>query len=270
PGVTASVSGLTLTGASEHAVFNRGSLTLGRVVVTGNLIGEHDPSGHHAGPVYNAGVTLVVQDSRITNNRVQTSGYTYTLDGGGGGIWNAAGTLTVANSTVANNTVWQFGPDATVGGGIANLGGTATITGSTITGNDAHYGAGVYSSGSGTLTVSASLISGNGAPTVFVAGLLGGGIYVGGNGTATITDSTVSGNAALGAGGGIYVRAVTLALLNSTVANNQVDGDGGSPAQGGGIFVDWRSAVTVVNSTIARHTPPHRHTRRPHCRGHHV
>src|SRR5262249_56886499 len=80
PGVTASVSGLTLTGASEHAVFNRGSLTLGRVVVTGNLIGEHDPSGHHAGPVYNAGVTLVVQDSRITNNRVQTSGYTDTLD----------------------------------------------------------------------------------------------------------------------------------------------------------------------------------------------
>jgi hypothetical protein len=254
PGVTASVSGLTLTGASEHAVFNRGSLTLSRVVVTGNLIGEHDPSRHSAGPVYNAGATLVVQDSRITNNRVQTWGYTYTLDGGGGGIWNAAGTLTVANSTVANNTVWQFGTAATVGGGIANLGGTATITGSTITGNDAHYGAGVYSSGSGTLTVSASLISGNGAPAVFVAGLLGGGIYVEGNGTATITDSTVSGNAALGAGGGIYARGAALALLNSTVANNQAGGDGGGPAQGGGIFVDWRSAVTVINSTIAGNT----------------
>src|SRR5262249_42962055 len=51
-----------------------------------------------------------------------------------------------------------------------------------------------------------------------------------------------------------YARGATLALLNSTVANNQAGGDGGGPAQGGGIFVDWRSAVTVTNSTMAGNT----------------
>src|SRR5262249_27212908 len=38
-GVTASVSGLTLTGATDHAVWNQGNLTLDQVAITGNQIG---------------------------------------------------------------------------------------------------------------------------------------------------------------------------------------------------------------------------------------
>src|SRR5262249_11445612 len=52
-GVTAAVSGLTLTGATEAAVFNRGSLTLRGVAVTGNWIGSYGLFGAHPGTVYN-------------------------------------------------------------------------------------------------------------------------------------------------------------------------------------------------------------------------
>jgi len=56
PGVTASVSGLTLTGATEHAVFNRGSLTLRHVAVTGNQIGYWVGPGYSfRGTIYNEG-----------------------------------------------------------------------------------------------------------------------------------------------------------------------------------------------------------------------
>src|SRR5262249_19648027 len=130
PGVTASVSGLTLTGATEAAVFNRGSLTLSRFAVTGNWIGFYMLSDNHTGTVYNAGGTLGVQDSRITANHL--SGGTSGLHGGGGiesgAYLGAAATLTVANSTVANND------GGLNGGGIWISGGTATVTGSTITG----------------------------------------------------------------------------------------------------------------------------------------
>src|SRR5262249_4589422 len=69
PGVTASVSGLTLTGATDHAVWNQGNLTLDHVAITGNQIGyEYYGYGRDFfGTVYNEGI-LVVRHSTITNN----------------------------------------------------------------------------------------------------------------------------------------------------------------------------------------------------------
>src|SRR5262249_41598425 len=157
PGVTASVSGLTVTGATEAAVFNRGSLTLRRVAVTGNWIGYSGPPSDYPGTVYNAGGTLVVQDSRITDNHLRggSSGVH-----GRAGIHNgthrgAAGALTVANSTVANNEGGR------AGGGVWVSGGTATLTGSTISGNSVSgSGGGIGGNGTFTLTVTGCTIAG--------------------------------------------------------------------------------------------------------------
>jgi hypothetical protein len=238
-GVTASVSGLTFTGATYAAIFNQGSLTLRRVTVTGNQIMYYG-FGDHTGTVYNAGGTLVVQDSRITDNHLSSGQGVH----GGGGIESgtylgSAGTLTVTNSTVANNRVEGSG------GGIWISGGTATVTGSTITGNMAsgnRWAGGI--GGSGTLTISGCTISGNSAG-------LGGGIYVAGSGTAAITDSTVPGNTGSSSGGGIYFGGTGngWTLANSTVANNQAP-----YGPGGGIFVAQRTTITVSNSTIAGNT----------------
>jgi hypothetical protein len=216
PGVTASVFGLTFTGATANAIFNRGSLTLRHVAVTGNHIELWDLSRV---TIYNEGA-LVVQDSRITDNHVHQVALVF-LDDRGGGIWNA-GTLTVANSTIANNTAqsWGSSPGAGHGGGIQNTGGTVTITSSTITGNSASLGGGIY--GSGTIAITDSTISGN----VSQAGQ-GGGIYLAGAGTGT-----------------------SLTLANSTVASNQAANGG----RGGGILLDWRTTATITNSTIAGNT----------------
>jgi hypothetical protein len=89
-GVTASVFGLGFTGGESHAVSNAGTLTLDHVAITGNWVGGNEPGpvGNHYGTVYNSG-TLVVRDSRITNNVV----FSWQA-GGGGGIYST-GTLTV-------------------------------------------------------------------------------------------------------------------------------------------------------------------------------
>jgi hypothetical protein len=241
PGVTASVSGLTLTGATEAAVFNRGSLNLRRVVVTGNWIGYYGIFDSHTGTVYNAGGTLVVQDSRVTDNHLTGAG---SSPHGGGGIESgpylgAAAALTVANSTVAGND------GGLNGGGIWISGGTATITGSTITGNSVSaFGGGIGGTGTFTLTVRGSTVSGNNAS-------VGGGIFAAGGGTAAVTDTTVSGNTAQ-SGGGIYFGTKNVSTLaSSTVANNQAIDYGRG---GGGLFVADRSAATVINSTIAGNT----------------
>ena len=240
-GVTASVSGLTLTGATEAAVFNRGSLTLRRVAVTGNWIGYWGIFGDHTGTVYNAGGNLVVQDSRINDNHLR-GGSSGTHGGGGiesGTYVGTTGALSVANSTVTNNDGGR------AGGGIWISGGTATITGSTITGNMVSgNGGGIGGNGTFTLTVAGCTISGNNAS-------VGGGIYVAGSGTAAVTDSTISSNTAQSGGGIYFATRSASTLANSTVANNQVIAYGRG---GAGIFVADRSVASVVNSTIAGNT----------------
>ena len=100
PNVTASISGMTITG--------------GYVGIGTNGIGE---SG---GGIYNSG-TLTVSDSVLSNN----SNFISSGGGGiGGGIGNG-GTLTVIDSAFSNNSAFN-------GGGIENSG-TLTVSGSTFT-----------------------------------------------------------------------------------------------------------------------------------------
>jgi len=61
----------------------------------------------------------------------------------------------------------------------------------------------------------------------------GGGIY--NTGTMTITNSTISGNGADGTGGGIVASFGTLTLNNVTIANNTADKNADSFGDGGGI-----------------------------------
>jgi hypothetical protein len=151
-----------------------------------------------------------------------------------------------------------------------------TLSGLTITGT--YNGSGV--STAGVLTISDSIISGNGVVPELLdgggianAGVLtvskttvsgntansGGGIYcvspfVAGTATMRIINSTISGNSAVVGsdgefGGGIYAGGCPTTIINSTITGNSAFGEDGN---GGGIFA--HATMFVNNSTISGNT----------------
>jgi hypothetical protein len=266
-GVTASISGLTITGGT-----------------TGKF------SGLPGGGLYNKGGTMIMTGCTISNNYADVGGGlannrgTSTLtdctisgnstgEGGGSGLANYVGTVTLSNCTITGNPnggmlnlATAMLSDCTIsdntspdGGGIDNRGtvslsnctinnnyggvggglfsdpgvaGTgASLTNCTISGNSSADGGGVEC-GSDSLTLSGCEVTGNYA--LFQAG--GVGTY--GNGTTTLlTNCTISGNstnsafnAFEGYGGGVVngIRSKSkMSLVDCIVSNNSAYSDGG-------------------------------------------
>jgi hypothetical protein len=154
-----------------------------------------------------------------------------------------------AGAEVAISGLSLTGGRADSGGGILNRG-TMTVTASTLSGNSAFGGSGGFAGGSGggifnsgTLTVTASTLSGNSAEGSRFSGGIGGAIS--NSGTVTITASTLSGNTAGGTGGGIF-NGGTMAITASTLSGNSAvaaDGSGGGISNGG--------TMTVTASTLS-------------------
>jgi CSLREA domain-containing protein len=235
--VTASISGLTLTGGNGAnngpggAVFVADeALTLSGVVVTGNKAAGG--AGIYVGP--NGRLTL--ENSTVSNN---TSG------GLGGGLRLDINSVTlIRNSTVSGNQ-----STAGAGGGIgAFTGASLTVENTTIAGNHTtsnNNGGGISAPFHGTLVVRNSTISGNQAK-----GGLGGGMVAFDTAT-TIENSTISGNSAK-LGGGVSVSQGATVVRNSTVAFNTADSDNVNQAFGGGIFIfDSATAVTLLSTIVA-------------------
>jgi CSLREA domain-containing protein len=111
------------------------------------------------------------------------------------------GKLSVANCAILNSV------NIGTGGGIDNSG-TLTVTGSTFSGNGAFRGGGILNAG--TATVTNSTFADNSSNQ-------GGGIN--NSGTLTVTNSTFSGNSA-STGGSIYTSAGTVTLRNTLLASS--------------------------------------------------
>lgn len=143
--------------------------------------------------------------------------------------------VTISGLTIANGHVGNGGA-----GGIYNEG-TLTLTASIISGNSAISGGGI--SNYGKLTMTNSTVSDNMA---FSGN--GGGIDNSGTNTVTITSSSISGNSASSEGGGIYSNGGTVNLFNSTVSGNS-DTDVNGLLLGGGIYN--LGTFNITNSTIS-------------------
>jgi CSLREA domain-containing protein len=235
-GVTATISGLTISGGSlvdfGCGISNSGTLTLLNSSVSAN------GGGVGGGGIYNSGGTLTIMNSTVNGNNIET--------GGGGGIYNSGGALAITNSTVSGNSGPSFG-----GGGIYIGGGAVTITNSTVSGNNSSgTGGGINNSG-GTLTLANSTVSGN------TPGNGNGGGIANNSGTLTLTNSTVTGNiTGNGArGGGIYFQVGTANIKNTIVANNTV-GSGGSGPELFGTFnsQDYNLIKTTAGATLTGNT----------------
>ena len=175
-GVTASFSGLTVSGGSVNGngggLYNAGTTMLTNCTVSGNSAGIDEGGG-----VFNRG-TITLTNSTLSGNSA----------GFGGGMETYNGTTTLTNCTVTSNSV------SNNGGGLDNFGTrTTTLTNCTVSSNTASQGGGLSDFGPHTLMVTNCTISGN----------IGSGIYVGGNsntigGTTACAGNLISGNTGVG------------------------------------------------------------------------
>ena len=173
---------------------------------------------------------------------VTISGLTITqgADSIGAGVVDWGENLTLDHVTISNNVA--SGP----GGGVAlpSGSGTLTILNSTISGNSAAAGGGIYlyDNASPTL-IQDSIISGNQA----TLGSGGGMYFYGPNYDVTIRRTTISGNTA-GRGGGIYFYDTdggAILIEDSTISGNQ------AIVGGGMYFYNVDDPVTITNTTVS-------------------
>ena len=130
----------------------------------------------------------------------------------------------------------NFTVNTTTGdGGAIDNEGTLTVSNSTISGNGAIDGGGIFND-TGTLTVSNSTISGNSAN-------IGGGIF-NGTGTLTVSNSTISGNSS-NEGEGIDNQSGTVTVSNSTISGNF-----SAVGFGAGGDIENDDTLTLANSIV--------------------
>ncbi len=214
-GVTATISGVTMTGGSAFysggGLYNSGTVTLSGCTIGGNTAG-----GSGGGVINRIGASLTMTNGSISGNAAPRLG---------GGILNF-GTLNLTGVTISGNSAGLYG------GGLMNgdsgqgeegpiiIPGVATLTAVTITGNTAGAasGGGLLNAAESTLTMTNGKIQGN------VAGHDGAGLY--NAGTAKLVRVTISGNSARQDGGGLYNSGLAT-LIGCTVTGNTAESGGG-------------------------------------------
>jgi hypothetical protein len=239
-GVTASFSGLTITGGKTAGngggLYNLGTATLTNCTVSGNSASTQGGglmsrgtasltnctvSGNSAG--FGGGVYGVRGVTTLTNCTVSgNSALGLGLGGGGGGLGFFANTTALTNCTISgNSSLGTYGS----GGGLQPAYGTTTLTNCTISGNSATYNGGGLANYGDNTTLTNCTISGNSS------GLIGGGVGAN-SGTTRLVNCTVSGNSAV-TGGGVYNRSSygygyggTVAVGNTIVAGNTASTSG--------------------------------------------
>ena len=196
-GVTASISGLTITegsaAGSGGGLYNDdGFVTLTQCTISGN-------SALDGGGIYNRydGGTATLTDCAISGNSAVTNG---------GGL-ESSGVVTLSGCSISDNSAYY-------GGGLRN-GGTATLSDCTISGNSA-TGSGGGLDNRSTAAITDCTISGNSAAN-YGGGLLDEALSFA---TAAIADCTISGNTAINGGGCWLYDAKTSTMNNTIVAGN--------------------------------------------------
>lgn len=231
PNVVATIDGITFTAGNGVGALNNG----------------------RGGAIYNAGGTLTITNSVITNNN----------GANGGGLNNASsgspavpGTLVISNSVISNNTATGSG------GAMQNFStSTVTITNTTISGNVSNGttggGGGQYNGGVNFTNVT---FANNSAPSGS-----GGGFQSNGSLGTIITNVTVVNNSSLNNGGGIH-RATTnvnFFIRNSIVAGNNgtatspdfTNSAGGNQSQGNNIIGNVGTSTGWVASDLLNTAP---------------
>ncbi|MGQ0617118.1 MAG: CSLREA domain-containing protein [Acidimicrobiia bacterium] len=262
---------LTIAGAGEDTGLT-GDLDVTTPVELSAVGATVDANGLDRALHVLAGGSLDVRGLRVTGGTTSASGGGYAnagtlnLDGGavsgntasgpgasGGGILNS-GILRVVGTEISGNSATR------AGGGIEANAGQTTLTRATLqantTGPTPGNGGGLHLTGTGTVAVSGSRVTGN------TASAEGGGLWNSSTGTMTVDDTTIDGNTASGpgadqGGGGLFNDGGTtsggsLTVTRSRVTGNTADGAAGS---GGGILND-EGTLTVGQTLLSSNRAP--------------
>jgi Right handed beta helix region len=188
PGVTASISGLTITGGASDGryvsggdLLNQGNLTLTGVTVSGGY-------AYAGGGLSNSGTATLV-DSTIADN----------IGNRGAGLFNGGSsefvptepTMTLEDCTVTGNTGAPVGgfESVSLGAGLFNWG-SLTMTGGSITGDTANIGSAVYSGFAGVTNLKRTTIQDN--PSAGYPGTYE--LIFNDGGSMSLADCTISGD----------------------------------------------------------------------------
>ena len=222
------------------------------------------------------GGTLDIQGGALRNSSgkriVLVESGTLTMEGGyivgggsqgnpGGGIYVTNGTLNISGGVVAANR-------GNSGGGIYVNSGTLNLSGGYVTNNykecgcndcrndvnNTHGGGGIALANSSAMNMTGGYVTGN------YSGLAGGGIYAGfhsHNVKFTMSGGTIASNCAeLGEGGGLRIAGGTNGVIQATnkvyITNNITNSN--NDWGGGGIFVQEKGNLSIVNSLITNNS----------------
>ncbi len=201
------LSDMTIRGGKLGADMNgggisnlQGRLTLNRVVITENSVGQ---SG---GGIYNFFGNLILNQCVLSNNNADA----------GGGLLNQLDNNNTNTFFIMTESILQ-GNRARLGGGLFQSTGKAILNRCTIIGNSSTaFGGGIASID--VMTINQSTISGNTSSSA------GGGVFNSTN-RFTLNQSTITGNVST-LGSGVRINAGMFDLNNSIVAGNTLTGSG--------------------------------------------
>ena len=222
----------------------------------GYIVGGGNNNSDNGGGIY------------VNNGEVNISGGVIAANRGnsGGGIFVNSGTLNISGGAVAGNEVINGHSDN--GGGIYVNNGTLNLSGGYVTNNykacdcndcrndvnNTHGGGGIALANSSVMNMTGGYVTGN------YSGLAGGGIYAGFFGSNvgfTMSGGTIAGNCAeLGEGGGLRIAGGTNGVIQATnkvyITNNITNSN--NDWGGGGIFVQEKGNLSIVNSLITNNS----------------
>ena len=239
------------TGGKHIFTVDRGTLD-----INGGYIVGGGSDGTPGGGIYVDNGTVNIQGGVIAANRGSS----------GGGIFFQNGTLNISGGAVTGNWV-NSGHDN--GGGIYVKSGTLNLSGEGYVTNNykacdcndcrndvnnTHGGGGIALANGSVMNMTGGYVTGN------YSGLAGGGIYAGffgHNVGFTMSGGTIAGNCAeYGEGGGLRIAGGTNGVIQATnkvyITNNITNSN--NDWGGGGIFVQEKGNLSIVNSLITNNS----------------
>ena len=239
------------TGGQHIFTVDRGTLD-----INGGYIVGGGKDGRPGGGIYVDNGTVNIQGGVIAANRGSS----------GGGIFFQDGTLNISGGAVTGNEVVKGHEDN--GGGIFVQNGTLNLSGGYVTNNykacdcndcrndvnNTHGGGGIALAHSSAMNMTGGYVTGN------YSGLAGGGIYAGffgHNVGFNMSGGTIASNCAeLGEGGGLRIAGGTNGVIRATgkvyITNNITNSN--NDWGGGGIFVQEKGNLSIMNALIAGNT----------------